>query len=107
LELALERAQDEAVSMRRVKDANDQERQHLEQELSSLSQVCEIRMRANENLARELQQIVEDDEAIRQRLDRANRILKLKAKNGNQINESLRNIEKSKSPIRKREPFAY
>lgn len=72
-----------------------------------MSQVCDIRMKANESLARELQQIAEDDEMIRQRLDRAERIMRLKNRNEGQINESMRHVEKSKSPIRRREPFAY
>lgn len=99
----IESANDEAVTLRRIKDQNEQERRHLEGEVSALSQVCEVRMKANENLARELQQMAEDDEVIRQRLDRANRISSLKDRCGSQINESLKNLEKSRSPIRRRE----
>ncbi|TNV78059.1 hypothetical protein FGO68_gene598 [Halteria grandinella] len=105
LELQLERLNDESVRMRRVKEANNVEKQHLESEVKSLNQLCEVRMKANENLARELQQLAEDDEIIRQRLDRANRIMSLKDRNGSQINESLKQLEKSKSPIRRREPY--
>lgn len=98
----LERAREEATRLRRVKEGNDAERRGLEREVSGLNQLCEVRMRANESLGRELQQMAEDDEVIRQRLDRTNRIVTLKNRNEGQIQESLKAVEKSKSPIRRR-----
>ena len=60
--------------MRRLRDEQAEERRQVESEVAALNMVCEQRMRANDNLARELHQMAEDDEVIRQRLDRQTRI---------------------------------
>jgi hypothetical protein len=45
--------------------------------------------------------MAEDDEVIRQRLDRANRIQTLKERNHSELLHTLRDVEKSKSPIKR------
>jgi hypothetical protein len=62
--------QNEATRLRRVREAQDEERRQVEAEVNALNTVCEQRMRANDNLTRELHQMAEDDELIRARLDR-------------------------------------
>jgi len=62
--------QNEATRLRRIREAQDEERRQVEVEVTALNTVCEQRMRANDNLTRELHQMAEDDELIRARLDR-------------------------------------
>ena len=62
--------QNEATRLRRIREAQDEERRQVEAEVNALNVVCEQRMRANDNLTRELHQMAEDDELIRARLDR-------------------------------------
>ena len=71
--------------MRRIREAQDEERRQVEAEVNALNVVCEQRMRANDNLTRELHQMAEDDELIRARLDRQGRISQLKDRNEAQL----------------------
>ena len=101
VESGLDKAREKATRLRRVKETNDKEIRELEQEVKALNGVCEARQVANESLGRELTQMMEDDELIRQRLDRASRIQNLKAENQRNITQSWVQVEKSKSPIRR------
>ena len=79
--MALGRAQEEVASLRRQKEDYDEERRAIERELGRMGFEGETLAKANESLVRELQQMAEDDEIIRQKLDRAARINTLKNRN--------------------------
>lgn len=101
LQQSLVSAQDEAIELRRIKEQIANERRLLEDDIAGLSNVCEGQMKANDTLARELQLLAEDDEVIKQRLTRNQRILTIKDKNQTELQNSWQNVEKSKSPIRR------
>jgi regulator of replication initiation timing len=56
----------------------------------------------NDDLTKELDHFVEANEAIRQRLDRKNRVLDLRHQNETQLQKSLAFVQEAKSPARER-----
>ena len=74
--------------LRREKVYMEEERRAIEAEVNALNTACEQRRRANEGLQRELEQIAEDDEIIRERLERFKRVTEMKGKNREEIQRS-------------------
>ena len=54
----------------------------------------------NDELTREIDQFVQANEVIRQRLDRKNRVCELREKNDYHLTQSMHRVHKSKSPAR-------
>jgi len=101
LDLQLDDSQEKATILRRERAAQEDLRKSLESEVNSLNTVCDQRRRANEGLQRELEQIAEDDEIIRSRLERYSRVAEMKGKNREEIKRSWNMVEASKSPIKR------
>jgi len=59
-----------------------------------------VLQRQNEELQRELENFVEANEAIRNRLDRRQRVEGIRSKNEIQLQSSLKTLNESRSPIR-------
>ena len=55
----------------------------------------------NEELTKELDQFVQANEAIRQRLDRKARVQEIRARNDQQLMYSMGQVDNSRSPTRK------
>ena len=74
----------------------------LQAEIDALNNHIRVLQIQNEDLTKELDQFVEANEIIRQRLDRKNRVVELRSKNEVQIQKSLVQVNEAKSPNRYR-----
>ena len=75
---------------------------NLQVEIDSLNNHIRVITIQNEELTKELDEFVQANEAIRQRLDRKARVLEIRQRNEQQINYSVNNVHESRSPIGKR-----
>lgn len=74
--------------------------QQAQAEVEALNNHIRVLQRQNEELSKELDVFVEANEAIRQRLDRRNRVEGLRSKNEVQLANSLRTLGDMRSPPR-------
>lgn len=72
----------------------------LQAEIDALNNHIRVLQINNEDLTKELDQFVEANELIRQRLDRRNRVVELRNKNEVQIQKSLVYVQEARSPAR-------
>ena len=75
---------------------------NLQVEIDSLNNHIRVITIQNEELTKELDEFVQANEAIRQRLDRKARVMEIRQRNEQQINYSHTNVMESRSPIGKR-----
>lgn len=75
---------------------------NLQVEIDALNNHIRVLGAQNEDLTKELDQFVEANEAIRQRLDRRNRVTDLRHRNEQQLQKSLAHVHDAKSPVRHR-----
>jgi chromosome segregation ATPase len=75
---------------------------NLQVEIDSLNNHIRVITIQNEELTKELDEFVQANEAIRQRLDRKARVQEIRQRNEQQINYSVNNVHDSRSPIGKR-----
>lgn len=73
---------------------------NLQVEIDSLNNHIRVITHQNEELTKELDQFVQANEAIRQRLDRKARVQEIRARNDQQLGYSMKNVTQSRSPIR-------
>ena len=73
---------------------------NLQVEIDSLNNHIRVITHQNEELTKELDQFVQANEAIRQRLDRKARVLEIRQRNDQQLAYSMNQVHESKSPIR-------
>lgn len=73
---------------------------NLQVEIDSLNNHIRVITHQNEELTKELDQFVQANEAIRQRLDRKARVQEIRARNDQQLQYSMHQVHESKSPIR-------
>lgn len=71
-------------------------------EIDALNNHIRVLNGQNEDLTKELDTFVEANEAIRQRLDRKNRVLDLRNKNEVQLQKSMAHVVEARSPDRRR-----
>lgn len=71
-------------------------------EIDALNNHIRVLNTQNEDLTKELDTFVEANEAIRQRLDRKNRVLDLRNKNEVQLQKSMAHVTDARSPERRR-----
>lgn len=74
---------------------------NLQVEIDSLNNHIRVITHQNEELTKELDQFVQANEAIRQRLDRKARVQEIRQRNDQQLAYSLNQVDKSRSPHRK------
>ena len=75
---------------------------NIQVEIDALNNHIRVLGAQNEDLTKELDQFVEANEAIRQRLDRRNRVTDLRQRNEQQLQKSLAHVQDAKSPVRHR-----
>lgn len=75
---------------------------NLQVEIDSLNNHIRVITHQNEELTKELDQFVQANEAIRQRLDRKSRVAEIRQRNDQQLAYSMNHVVESKSPIRER-----
>lgn len=73
---------------------------NLQVEIDSLNNHIRVITHQNEELTKELDQFVQANEAIRQRLDRKARVQEIRARNDQQLAFSRTNVDHSRSPNR-------
>lgn len=73
---------------------------NLQVEIDSLNNHIRVITHQNEELTKELDQFVQANEAIRQRLDRKARVQEIRMRNDQQLANSYNYVESSKSPMR-------
>lgn len=76
-------------------------------EIDALNNHIRVLNTQNEDLTKELDSFVEANEAIRQRLDRRNRVMDLRSKNENQLQKSMAHVVEARSPARDRQRSSY
>ena len=74
---------------------------NLQVEIDSLNNHIRVITHQNEELTRELDQFVQANEAIRQRLDRKQRVQEIRQRNDQQLQYSMNYVDQSRSPVRK------
>lgn len=74
---------------------------NLQVEIDSLNNHIRVITIQNEELTKELDEFVQANEAIRQRLDRKARVQEIRQRNEQQITYSVNNVHESRSPMRK------
>ena len=74
---------------------------NLQVEIDSLNNHIRVITHQNEELTKELDQFVQANEAIRQRLDRKARVQEIRQRNDQQLTYSMNNVDGSRSPLRK------
>jgi chromosome segregation ATPase len=75
---------------------------NLQVEIDSLNNHIRVITIQNEELTKELDEFVQANEAIRQRLDRKARVQEIRQRNEQQISYSQNYVQESRSPIAKR-----
>ena len=73
---------------------------NLQVEIDSMNNHIRVVSNQNDELTKEIDQFVTSNEVIRQRLDRKNRVDEIRSKNQNQLHESRKFIDRSRSPTR-------
>ena len=73
---------------------------NLQVEIDSMNNHIRVVSHQNDELTREIDQFVQANEVIRQRLDRKNRVTELREKNDYNLTQSIQRVHKSKSPAR-------
>lgn len=73
---------------------------NLQVEIDSMNNHIRVVSHQNDELTREIDQFVQANEVIRQRLDRKNRVSELRQKNEMNLQSSLAQVHHSKSPVR-------
>lgn len=73
---------------------------NLQVEIDSLNNHIRVITVQNEELTKELDQFVQANEAIRMRLDRKARVQEIRARNDQQLAQSIGVVHESKSPMR-------
>ncbi len=74
--------------------------QQLIAEVEALKNHIRVLQRQNEDLTKELDQFVEANEAIRNRLDRRSRVESIRQKNDIQLQNSMKQVVGARSPVR-------
>ena len=80
---------------------------NLQVEIDSLNNHIKVISHQNDELTKELDQFVQANEAIRQRLDRKARVHEIRARNDQQLAQSYGYVQESKSPLRKSSPSPH
>ena len=75
---------------------------NLQAEIDALNNHIRVLQINNEDLTKELDEFVQANELIRQRLDRRTRVVELRNKNEVQIQKSLVYVQEARSPPRQR-----
>ena len=75
---------------------------NLQAEIDALNNHIRVLQINNEDLTQELDEFVQANELIRQRLDRRTRVVELRNKNEVQIQKSLVYVQEARSPPRQR-----
>ena len=73
---------------------------NLQVEIESMNNHIRVVSHQNDELTREIDQFVQANEVIRQRLDRKNRVEELRNRNDYQLQQSVAKVTHSRSPIR-------
>ena len=73
---------------------------NLQVEIDSMNNHIRVVSHQNDELTREIDQFVQANEVIRQRLDRKGRVLELREKNDYNLQASMNRVSHSKSPTR-------
>jgi predicted nuclease with TOPRIM domain len=73
---------------------------NLQVEIDSLNNHIKVITHQNEELTKELDQFVQANEAIRQRLDRKARVAEIRQRNEQQLCYSYNAVKGSRSPVR-------
>ncbi|CDW77691.1 UNKNOWN [Stylonychia lemnae] len=105
IQAEIERADRENSDLRRAKARSEDETKDLQTQIEALNRHIELLGRQNDELAQELQIMVETDELIRERLNRRERVQQIRGKNEEQLYRSQAHLERSKSPTNKYRQF--
>lgn len=73
---------------------------NLQVEIDSMNNHIRVVSNQNDELTREIDQFVQANEVIRQRLDRKNRVNELRQRNDYTLQQSIQKVHSSKSPNR-------
>ena len=99
IQAEIERAEREGLDLRRQRARGEDEQRELDQQIQALSRHCDLLSKSNDELAQELQIMVEADDLIRERLNRRERVLQIRDKNEGELGRSKHLLEKTRSPI--------
>ena len=75
---------------------------NLQVEIDALNNHIKVLEAQNKDLTNELEQFVQANEDIRNRLDRKTRVMDLRSKNEQQLQKSLAHVNDAKSPPRRK-----
>ena len=73
---------------------------NLQVEIDSMNNHIRVVSHQNDELTREIDQFVQANEVIRSRLDRKSRVMELREKNDYNLQQSMHQVNHSKSPVR-------
>lgn len=73
---------------------------NLQVEIDSMNNHIRVVSKQNDELTREIDQFVQANEVIRQRLDRKTRVNELRQRNEYNLQQSMHKVNTSKSPVR-------
>eukprot|EP00347_Sterkiella_histriomuscorum_P012525 403368242 len=94
----MERNDRENQELRRNKARLDDDQIDLRDQINAMNKHCDLLAKQNDELAQELQLMVETDELVRERLNRRERVLQIRNHNEDQLLRSRVQMERSKSP---------